>query len=71
MYLYFYSTIKGLRTNRTLLVLNIANNSIGDKGAKAFAEVISKFPMSFDEIVYRRYVMSGRSFDKPVCFCIE
>jgi hypothetical protein len=49
------------------LVLNLANNSIGDKGAKAFAEVISRFAMSFDEIVYRRYVMSGRSFDKPVC----
>ena len=36
---YVILNLQGLRTNRTLLVLNLANNNIGDDGAKAFAEV--------------------------------
>lgn len=55
---------RALRTNRTLLSLNLAQNNITDKGAKAFSDVVSKFPLSFEELVHRRYVMSGRSFDK-------
>ncbi|CAF0784193.1 unnamed protein product [Brachionus calyciflorus] len=55
---------KALRTNRALLVLNLANNQIGDEGANALSEVISKFPMTFEEIKHRRYVMSGRTFEK-------
>lgn len=31
--------MKGLRTNRTLLVLNLSGNCIGDLGACKFAEV--------------------------------
>lgn len=55
---------RALRTNRTLLSLNLAQNTIGDVGAKALADVISRFPLTFAEIVYRRYIMSGRSFEK-------
>ena len=35
----FFNSFKGLRTNRSLIVLNLSNNNIGDVGAKAFAEV--------------------------------
>ena len=58
--------LKALRTNRTLLSLNLAQNFIGDIGAKALADVISRFPLTFPEIVYRRYVISGRSLEKSV-----
>ena len=33
------SFLKALRTNRTLLSLNLAQNNIGDIGAKALADV--------------------------------
>ena len=39
IYLMFFNSFKGLRTNRSLIVLNLSNNNIGDVGAKAFAEV--------------------------------
>lgn len=55
---------RALRTNRSLLSLNLSQNCITDVGAKAFADVISKFPLSFEELVHRRYVISGRKFDK-------
>lgn len=55
---------RALRTNRTLLSLNLAQNCITDAGAKALSDVISRFKLSFEELVHRRYVMSGRSFDK-------
>jgi len=32
---------QGLRLNRTLLILNLAGNQIGDEGAKSLAEVIT------------------------------
>jgi hypothetical protein len=57
------SLARALRTNRTLLVLNLSSNQIGDAGAKAFADVISKFALTFEEICYRRFVISGRIFD--------
>lgn len=60
-----------MRTNRTLLSLNLAQNTIGDVGAKALADVISRFPLTFAEIVYRRYIMSGRSFEKSVSLIIK
>jgi len=55
---------RSLRTNRSLLSLNLSQNYLTDVGAKSFADVISKFPLTFEEIVHRRYVMSGRSYDK-------
>lgn len=57
---------RALRTNRTLLSINLSQNNIGDIGAKALADVISRFPLTFAEIIYRRYVISGRSFEKSV-----
>ncbi len=55
---------RSLRTNRSLLSLNLSQNFLTDVGAKSFADVISKFPLTFEELVHRRYVMSGRSYDK-------
>lgn len=59
--------LKALRTNRTLLALSLSNNRIGDQGAKSFSEVISRFALTFEEILYRRQVFSGRNGDKSVC----
>jgi hypothetical protein len=44
----------------------LSNNNIGDEGGKALAEVIAKFPLTFNEIIHRRYVISGRSYEKSV-----
>jgi hypothetical protein len=58
---------RSLRTNRTLLILSLANNYIGDIGAKAFADVISRFALTQEELFHRRFVISGGSFlsDSP------
>jgi hypothetical protein len=62
------SLARSLRTNRSLLILNLSNNQIGDPGAKAFADVISRFPLTLEEITHRRYIISGRVFDKSVSY---
>ena len=48
---------RSLKFNRTLLVLNISSNDISDQGAEKFAEVLSKFPLTPDELVYRRKLL--------------
>ncbi|XP_078591308.1 leucine-rich repeat-containing protein 71-like isoform X4 [Branchiostoma floridae x Branchiostoma japonicum] len=50
----------GLRMNRTLLVLSIANNAIGDEAAKKFGEVLSRFALTHEEVVERRKVLSEK-----------
>ncbi|CAF1663838.1 unnamed protein product [Adineta ricciae] len=45
---------RGLRFNRTLLVLNLSANDITDQGARKLAEVLSKFPLTQEELAYRR-----------------
>ncbi|CAH1262139.1 LRRC71 [Branchiostoma lanceolatum] len=50
----------GLRMNRTLLVLSIANNAIGDEAAKKFGEVLSRFSLTHEEVVERRKVLSEK-----------
>ena len=49
-----------LRMNRTLLSLGLAGNGIGDAGAKKVAEVLSKFPLTHEELVERRKLMAGK-----------
>lgn len=44
----------GLRVNRTLMSLSLASNQIGDKGAVKLGEVLSRFPLSHEEVVERR-----------------
>lgn len=44
----------GLRMNRTLMSLSLASNQIGDKGAVKLGEVLSRFPLSHEEVVERR-----------------
>lgn len=44
----------GLRMNRTLMSLSLASNQIRDKGAVKLGEVLSRFPLSHEEVVERR-----------------
>ncbi|KAH9495024.1 Leucine-rich repeat-containing protein 71 [Bulinus truncatus] len=52
---------EGLRMNRTLLSLSLMNNNIGDKGTEKLAEALSRFPLTHEEIVERRKLLSDRS----------
>ena len=46
-----------LKFNRTLLVLNISSNDVSDTGAQKLAEVLSKFPLTPDELIHRRRLL--------------
>lgn len=46
-----------LRTNRTLVYLNLADNFVTDEGCKAIVEVLRVFPLKHEEIVLRRRKM--------------
>ncbi|CAD5114272.1 DgyrCDS3414 [Dimorphilus gyrociliatus] len=59
------SLARALRLNRCLLSLSLAYNQIGDHGATAFANVISKFELTHEEIVERRKLQSEKS-ESPV-----
>lgn len=48
---------RGLKFNRSLLVLNLSANDISDTGAQKLAEVLNKFPLTSDELVYRRKLL--------------
>ncbi len=48
---------RSLKFNRTLLVLNLSSNDISDHGAEQFAEVLSKFPLTEEELIYRRRLL--------------
>lgn len=52
---------QGLRMNRTLLSLSLASNEVGDKGAIKLSEVLSRFPLTHEEVVERRRQQSDRS----------
>ncbi|XP_053379171.1 leucine-rich repeat-containing protein 71-like isoform X6 [Mercenaria mercenaria] len=52
---------QGLRLNRTLLSLSLASNEIRDKGVVKLSEVLSRFPLTHEEVVERRKLMSDRS----------
>ncbi|XP_032829740.2 leucine-rich repeat-containing protein 71 isoform X1 [Petromyzon marinus] len=48
----------GLRLNRTLLCLSLAHNKIGDNGAVKLAEILARFPLTHEEVVQRRILLS-------------
>ena len=48
---------RSLKFNRTLLVLNLSSNDISDKGAEKFAEVLNRFPLTEEELIYRRRLL--------------
>ncbi|NXJ56805.1 LRC71 protein, partial [Spizaetus tyrannus] len=48
---------KGLRLNRSLLSLSLANNNIGDAGATRLAEVLGPFALTHSEVVERRRLL--------------
>jgi len=50
----------GLRMNRTLMSLTLTNNKIADKGSEKIAEALSRFPLSHEEVVARRRLISDR-----------
>ncbi|XP_060075179.1 leucine-rich repeat-containing protein 71-like [Ylistrum balloti] len=50
----------GLRMNRTLMSLSMASNQIGDNGAIKLGEVLSRFPLSHEEVVERRKQFSEK-----------
>ncbi|XP_052759913.1 leucine-rich repeat-containing protein 71-like isoform X9 [Mya arenaria] len=52
---------QGLRLNRTLLSLSLASNEVGDKGVIKLSEVLSRFPLTHEEVVERRKQQSDRS----------
>jgi len=50
----------GLRMNRTLMSLTLTSNRICNKGAAKIAEALSRFPLSHEEVVARRKLISDR-----------
>ena len=54
----FVELVKGLRLNRTLLSLSVGQNFVGDEGIAKLAEVLSMFPLTHDEIVEKRRLLS-------------
>ncbi|XP_052101937.1 leucine-rich repeat-containing protein 71-like isoform X8 [Mytilus californianus] len=52
----------GLRMNRNLMSLSLASNFIGDKGASKIAEILSRFPLTHEEVVERRKHFSEKDF---------
>ncbi|XP_074989482.1 leucine-rich repeat-containing protein 71 isoform X3 [Calonectris borealis] len=49
--------LQGLRLNRSLLSLSLANNDIGDAGAIRLAEVLGPFALTHAEVVERRRLL--------------
>uniref|UniRef100_A0A2C9LP74 Leucine-rich repeat-containing protein 71 n=1 Tax=Biomphalaria glabrata TaxID=6526 RepID=A0A2C9LP74_BIOGL len=61
---------EGLRMNRTLLSLTLMSNNIADKGSEKLAETLSRFPLTHEEIVERRKLLSDRSSPERKSFDI-
>lgn len=51
---------EGLRVNRTLLVLNLAFNCIADDGIAALSVALTLFPLSHEQLVERRRLISRK-----------
>ncbi|NWU89329.1 LRC71 protein, partial [Upupa epops] len=52
---------EGLRLNRSLLSLSLANNDIGDAGATKLAEVLGPFTLTHAEVVQRRRLLLAKA----------
>lgn len=46
--------------NRTLMSLTLTSNKVGDKGVAKISEALSRFPLSHEEVVERRKLISDR-----------
>ena len=46
--------------NRILLCLSLASNRITDKGAMKFGELLSRFPLTHEEVVERRKLLRDK-----------
>jgi len=57
---------RSLKFNRTLLVLNLSSNDISDYGAEKLAEVLNKFPLTQEELIYRRKLLLHSSISENV-----
>ncbi|CAM4814302.1 unnamed protein product [Rotaria magnacalcarata] len=57
---------RSLKFNRSLLVLNLSSNDISDQGVQKLAEVLSKFPLTEDELIYRRKLLLHSSISESV-----
>ncbi|KAL8582646.1 hypothetical protein ACOMHN_028711 [Nucella lapillus] len=51
---------QSLRCNSSLLTLNLASNKVGDEGVVQLSTTFSKFPLTHDQLVQRRQIMSQR-----------
>ncbi|NXW45142.1 LRC71 protein, partial [Nyctiprogne leucopyga] len=51
----------GLRLNRSLLSLSLANNDIGDAGAIKLAQVLGPFTLTHTEVVERRQLLLAKA----------
>ncbi|NXT50357.1 LRC71 protein, partial [Pluvianellus socialis] len=65
---------QGLRLNRSLLSLSLANNDIGDAGATKLAEILRPFALSHAEVVERRRLLLAEALGRcrtvrPPLFC--
>lgn len=57
---------RSLKFNRALLVLNLSSNDITDDGAQKLAEVLNKFPLTQEELIYRRKLLLHSSISESV-----
>ncbi|NWH54476.1 LRC71 protein, partial [Fregata magnificens] len=55
---------EGLRLNRSLLSLSLANNDIGDVGAIRLAEVLGPFALTHAEVVERRRLLLAEMLEQ-------
>nr|CAB3263533.1 leucine-rich repeat-containing protein 71 [Phallusia mammillata] len=53
---------QGLRMNRVLLSLSLASNHISDPGCTALCGVLQRFPLTHEEVVQRRKLMSQQGY---------
>ncbi|XP_074785326.1 leucine-rich repeat-containing protein 71 isoform X2 [Athene noctua] len=56
--------LQGLRLNRSLLSLSLANNDIGDAGATRLAEVLGPFALTHAEVVERRRLLLAEALGR-------
>ena len=48
--------------NRSLLSLSLASNQITDEGCKILAGVLQRFPLTHEEVVQRRKLLSQHGY---------
>ncbi|XP_076457339.1 leucine-rich repeat-containing protein 71-like [Babylonia areolata] len=56
-----------LRFNRYLVALNLASNRVGDEGAAQLSGALSQFPLTHEQLVRRRQLLSERLEKENIC----